>query len=262
MTTRPGSLDLLGVNSRQWGLLESFAHIRWSLRDRCSPLRAPRLLYFAAVPLWTAVGGSLPRAVCGDPAQNPGVVPDEVEHWVRTRSFGQTVACRQSRSLRGDGDSDRLRDDFLLGDGLARVVQIVKVEADRLLGVLDALDHGLPFGNAPRQGGHRDGVAAVLGVRVEQDRVGRHPTHYSRLQQTRKLIASDLCGLEDCCERLRLENPASVNRDHDSCSGPLGVNQDHVGTGLTARGPPRVMQRAEQISAGDAGRSGHVGARY
>jgi hypothetical protein len=35
-----------------------------------------------------------------------------------------------------------------------------------------------------------------------------------------------------------------------------------VGTGLTARGPPRAVQRTEQISAGDAGGSGHVSARY
>jgi hypothetical protein len=214
------------------------------------------LLYFIAVPLWTAAGGGLPPAVCGDQAQTPGVVLDEGKHYVRTRSFRRTVARRQSPSLRGDGDGDCLGGDLLLGDGLARVVQVVKVEADRFLGVLDALDHGLPFGHAPRQGGHRDGVAAVVGVGVEQDRVGRHPTHDSRLQQTRKLIARDLCGLEDRRERLRLENPAGVDRNHDSRSGPLGVNQNHVRTGLTARGPPRAVQRSEQISAGDAGRSG------
>jgi hypothetical protein len=53
--------------------------------------------------LWTAAGEGLPRAVYGDQAQNPGVVPDEGKHWIRTRSFGRTVACHQSQSLRGDG---------------------------------------------------------------------------------------------------------------------------------------------------------------
>jgi hypothetical protein len=251
-----------GVNSRQWGLLKSFAHIRRSLEWRCAPLRALRLLYFAAVPVWTTAGGGLPRAVRGNQAQNPGVLLDDGKHCVRMHSFGRTVARRQSQSLRSDGDGDRLRDDLLLGDGLARIAQIVKVEADRLLGVLDALDHSLPFGDTPRQSGHRDGVTAILGVGVEQDRVGRHPTHDSRLQQTRKLIARDLYGLQDRRKRLRLENPAGVDRDHDSCSSPLGMNQNHVGTELTARGPPRAVQRAEQISAGNARRSGHVGARY
>jgi hypothetical protein len=36
---------------------------------------------------------------------------------VRTHSFGRTVARRQSRSLRGDGDGDRLGNDLLLGHG-------------------------------------------------------------------------------------------------------------------------------------------------
>ena len=248
--------DLLDANSRQRGLLRSFLHVKWSRVGCCGPLRAPRLLYFAAVPLWTAAGGGgLPRAVCGNQAQNSGVVLDEGKHCLRTRSFGRTVAHRQSRSLRGDGDGDRLGGDLLFGDGLARVVQVVKVEADRFLGVLNALDHGLPFGDASRQSGHRDGVATILRVRVKQDRVGRHPAHDSRLQQARKLIACDLRGLEDRRERLRLENPAGVDRDHDSRSGPLGVNQDHVRTGLTARGPPRAVQRTEQISAGDTRRS-------
>ena len=61
-------------NSRQWGLLKSLAHIRRSREWCCRPLGAPRLLYFAAVQLWTAVGGGFPRAVCRDQAQNPGVV--------------------------------------------------------------------------------------------------------------------------------------------------------------------------------------------
>ena len=224
--------------------------------------RAPRLLYFAAVQLWTAAGGGLPRAICRGPGAEPWCRADEGKHWVRRSSFGRTVARHQSRSLRSDGDGDRLGDDLLLGDGLARIAQVIKVEADRLLGVLDALNHGLPFGDAPRQSGHGDGVTAVLGVGVEQDRVGRRPTHDSRLQQTRKLIASDLCGLKDCRERLRLENPAGMNRDHNSRSGTLGMHQNHMGTGLTAHSPPRAVQRSEQISAGNARRSGHVGAWY
>jgi len=256
--------DLFGVNCRRWSLLRSFTHVKRSRGWCCGPLGAPRLLYFAAVPLWTAAGGGLPCAVCGDQAQTPGVVLDEGKYYVRTRSFGRTVTCRQSRSLRGDGDGDgdRLGGDLLLRDRLARVAQVIKIETDRLLGVLDALDHAFPFGNAPRQGGHRDGVAAVLGVGVgvEQDRVGRHPTHYSRLQQTRKLIARDLCGLEDCRERLRLENPAGVNRDHNSRSGPLGVNQDHVGTRLTARGPPArcsARSRSALVTRGARGMWAH-----
>ena len=151
--------------------------------------------------------GACPAPYVGGQAQNPGVV--------------LTMARRQSQSLRSDGDGDRLGGDLLLRDGLTRVMQVVKVEPDRLLGVLDTLDHGLPFGDAPRQSGHRDGVTAVLGVRVEQDRVGRQPTHASRLQKTRRLIASDLCGLKDCRERLRLENPAGMNRAHHSRSGTL-----------------------------------------
>jgi hypothetical protein len=254
--------DLFGVNSRQWGLLKSFTHIRQSLEWCCAPLRTPRLLYFAAVPAWTTAGEESPHAVRGNQAQDPGVMLDEGKHCVRMHSFGRTVARPQPQSLRSDGDGDRLGDDFLFGDRLTRVVQVVKVEADRLLGVLDTLDHGLPFGDAPRQSRHRDGVTAVFGVGIEQDRVGRRPTHYGRLQQTRKLIASDLCGLKDCRERLRLENPAGMNRDHDSRSGTLRMNQNHMGTGLTAHSPPRAVQRAEQISAGNARRSGHAGAWY
>ncbi len=58
--------DLFGVNSRQRGLLESFAHVRRFLGWCCGPLGVPRLLYFAAVQLWTAAGGGLPCAVCRD----------------------------------------------------------------------------------------------------------------------------------------------------------------------------------------------------
>jgi hypothetical protein len=254
--------DLFGVNCRRWGSLRPSTHVKQYLGWGCGPLGAPRLLYFAAVPLWTAASGGLPCTVCGDQVQNLGALPDEGKRCVKTRSFGRTVVRGQWESLRGDGDGDRLGDDLLLGDRLPRVTQVVKVEADRLLGVLDALDHGFPFGDAPRQGRHRDGVTAVLGVGVEQDRVGRQPAHDSRLQQVRKLIARDLCGLKDCRERLRLEDPAGMSRDHNSRSGPLGVNQNHVRTGLTTRAPPRAVQRAEQISAGGARRSGHVGARY
>jgi hypothetical protein len=220
------------------------------------------LLYFAAVPIWTTVGGGLPHTVCGNQARNPSVMQTKGSIVSERITFGRTVARRQSKSLRSDGDSDRLGDDLLLGDRLTRVMQVIKVEADRLLGILDTLDHGLPFGDTPRKSRHRDGVTAVLGVGVEQDRVGRHPTHYSRLQQTRKLITSDLCGLKDRRERLRLENPAGMNRDHNSRSGPLGMNQNHMRTGLTAHSPPRAVQRAEQISAGNARRSGHAGAWY
>jgi hypothetical protein len=53
-----------------------------------------------------------------------------------------------------------------------------------------------------------------------------------------------------------------MNRDHDSRSGTLWMNQNHMGTGLTAHSPPRAVQRSEQISAGNARRSGHVGAWY
>jgi hypothetical protein len=66
--------DLLDANSRQQGSMESFAHVRRSAGGCSGSLGGPRLLYFAAVQQWTAAGGGLPRAVCGDQAQNPGLV--------------------------------------------------------------------------------------------------------------------------------------------------------------------------------------------
>src|SRR5947209_4343171 len=112
--------DLFGVNSRQRSLMGSFEHVKQSRRWCCGSLSGPRLLYFTAVPLWTAAGGSLPRAVCGETRRRTlGVVLDEGKLCVRTRSFGRTVARHQSRSLRGDGDGDRLGDDLLFGNGLA-----------------------------------------------------------------------------------------------------------------------------------------------
>ena len=48
-----------------------------------------------------------------------------------------------------------------------------------------------------------------------------------------------------------------MDRDHDPRTGPLRVNEDHVGPGLTACDPPGAVQPAEQVSAGDAWCSGH-----
>jgi hypothetical protein len=50
--------DLFGVNCRRWGWLGSFTHLGRSLRDHCGPLRAPRLLYFAAVRQLPETGGN------------------------------------------------------------------------------------------------------------------------------------------------------------------------------------------------------------
>jgi hypothetical protein len=106
------------VNSRQRGLMGSFEHVKQSHRWCCGSLSGPWLLYFAAVQLWTAAGGGLPRASAGTRRRTL------VSCWTKESTTSERVASggrwprHQSRSLRGDGDGDRLGDDLLLGDGL------------------------------------------------------------------------------------------------------------------------------------------------
>src|SRR5579859_571214 len=150
-----------------------------------------------------------------------------------------------------DADRDELGPLVLLGDRLAILRKRLEETADGVLCHGDRLGARLALGDATGQRGNGHGVAALLLVGIQDDRVlALSHSWLSDSQQIAQLVDTEARLVQDAGERFRLDNQTRVPRNRHQ-SGFGWMLQEQMPTALVMLVPAIPSERAQQLGSGD-----------